>query len=148
MDSPGVHMLLAAIALSSIVQAVVLIGVAWGGLQFMRRFQQLQGRVERDIAPVVESLGAVSRNVAEASELAVLQVRRVEAVVEDTITRVDEARAQFRRVFRRPRGLFGDAAALVKGVKRGLAVYHRLGGLQAQARGKTRSYTGDEHLFI
>jgi hypothetical protein len=148
MDSPGVQILLGAIALSSIVQAVVLIGVAWGGLQFMRRFQALQVRVEREIAPVVESLGTVSRNVAEVSELAVVQVRRVEAVVEDTLTRVDEARAQVHRVFRRPRGIFGDAAALVKGVKRGLAVYQRLGGLQAQARGKARSYAGDEHLFI
>ena len=147
MDSPGVQILLAAIALSSIVQAVVLIGVAYGGLQFMRRFQALQGRVEREIAPVVANLGTVSRNVAEVSELAVVQVRRVEAVVEDTLERVDEARAQVNRVFRR-RSILGDAAALVKGVKRGLAVYKRLGGLQAQARGKARRYAGDEHLFI
>ena len=147
MDSPGVHMLLAAIALSSIVQAVVLIGVAWGGLQFMRRFQELQGRVEREIAPVVESLGTVSRNVAEVSDLAVVQVRRVEAVVEDTLARVDEARTQVRRVFRR-RGLFGDAAALLKGVKRGMAVYHRLGGVRPRSQGKSRRYAGDEHLFI
>ena len=147
MDSPGVQILLGAIALSSIVQAVVLIGVAWGGLQFMRRFQALQVRVEREIAPVVESLGTVSRNVAEVSELAVVQVRRVEAVVEDTLERVDEARAQVNRVFRR-RSILGDAAALVKGVKRGLAVYQRLGGLQAHSRGKARRYAGDEHLFI
>jgi hypothetical protein len=147
MDSPGVQILLGAIALSSIVQAIVLIGVAYGGLQFMRRFQALQGRVEREIAPVVANLGTVSRNVAEVSELAVVQVRRVEAVVEDTLDRVDQARAQVNRVFRR-RGILGDAAALMKGVKRGFAVYQRLGGLQAHARGKTRRYAGDEHLFI
>ena len=122
MDSPGVQILLGAIALSSIVQAVVLIGVAYGGLQFMRRFQALQGRVEREIAPVVANLGTVSRNVAEVSELAVVQVRRVEAVVEDTLERVDQARAEVNRVFRR-RGVLADAAALVKGVKRGFAVY-------------------------
>jgi hypothetical protein len=114
----------------------------------MRRFQALQVRVEREIAPVVESLGTVSRNVAEVSELAVVQVRRVEAVVEDTLERVDEARAQVHRVLRRPRGIFGDAAAILKGVKRGLAVYQRLGGLQAHSRGKARRYAGDEHLFI
>lgn len=148
MDSPGLQILLGAIALSSIVQAVVLVGVAVGGMHLMRRIQELQGRVEQEIRPVLRSLGAVSRNVAEASDLAVLQVRRVEAAVEDTIDRIDEARAQFRRVLSRPRGLLGDVAAFFKGVKRGLAVYHRLGALQAHSRGKARTYTGDEHLFI
>lgn len=148
MDSPGVQILLGAIALSSIVQTVVLIGVAVGGLQLMRRVRELQGRVEREIRPVLDSLSTVSHNVAEVSDVAVAQVRRVEAVVEETIERIDEARAQFRRVVRRPRFLLGDVAAVFKGVRRGLAVYQRLGGLQAQSRGKARRYAGDEHLFI
>jgi hypothetical protein len=148
MDSPGLQVLLGAIALSSIVQTAVLVAVAIGGLQLMRRIQQLQGQVEREIQPVLESINAISRNVAEVSDVAVLQVRRVEAVVEETIERLDEARAQVRRVIRKPRGLLGDVTAVWKGVRRGLAVYHRLGGLQAPARGKARRYAGDEHLFI
>lgn len=148
MDSPGLQILLGAIALSSIVQAVVLVGVAMGGMQLMRRVQHLQGQVEREIQPVLESLNSISRNVAEVSDVAVLQVRRVEAVVEETIERIDTARAQVRRFIRRPRGLIGDITAVFKGVRRGLAVYHRLGGLQAPGRGKSRRYAGDEHLFI
>lgn len=148
MDSPGMQILLGAIALSSIVQAVVLVGVAIGGMQLMRRVQELQGRVEREVQPVLDSLTAISRNVAEVSDVAVLQVRRVEAVVEETIERIDEARAQVRRVIRKPRGLMADVSAVFKGVRRGLAVYHRLGGLQAPRQGKTRRYAGDEHLFI
>jgi hypothetical protein len=148
MDSPGLQILLGAIVLSSIVQTVVLVGVAIGGIQLMRRVQQLQGMVEREIQPVLESVNSITRNVAEASDVAVLQVRRVEAVVEETIGRIDEARAQVRRVIHKPRGLFGDVSAVWKGVRRGLAVYHRLGGLQAPGRGKARRYAGDEHLFI
>jgi hypothetical protein len=148
MDSPGLQILLGAIALSSLVQAVVLVAVAIGGMQLMRRVQDLQGQVEREIQPVLESLNAISRNVAEVSDVAVLQVRRVEAVVEETIDRIDEARAQVRRVIRRPRGFLGDVSAVFKGVRRGLSVYHRLGALQAPARGKARRYAGDEHLFI
>ena len=148
MDSPGLQILLGAIVLSSIVQTVVLVGVAIGGMQLMRRVQQLQGLVEREIQPVLESVNSITRNVAEASDVAVLQVRRVEAVVEETMERLDEARAQVRRVITKPRGLFGDVTAVFKGVRRGLAVYHRLGGLQAPGRGKARRYAGDEHLFI
>jgi hypothetical protein len=148
MDSPGLQILLGAIALSSIVQTVVLVGVATIGVQLMRRVQQLQGQVESQIQPVLESVNAITRNMAEASDVAVLQVRRVEAVVEQTIERLDDARAQVRRVIRKPRGLLGDVTAVFKGVRRGLAVYHRLGGLQAPGRGKARRYAGDEHLFI
>lgn len=148
MDSPGVQILLGAIALSSIVQAVVLVAVAVGGMQLMRRIQALQLRVEREIQPVLDSLSSMSRNVAEASDVAVLQVRRVETLVDETIERIDEARAQVRRVIRKPRGLLGDMSAMVKGLRRGMAVYHRLGGLQAPVRGKARRYAGDEHLFI
>jgi hypothetical protein len=118
------------------------------GLQLMRRVQQLQGQVEREIQPVLESINSISRNVAEVSDVAVLQVRRVEAVVEETIERIDEARTQVHRLIRRPRGLLGDLSAVFKGVRRGLAVYQRLGALQAPARGKARRYAGDEHLFI
>ena len=148
MDSLLLKILLFAIVLSSIVQTVVLVGVAIGGMQLMRRVQQLQGLVEREIQPVLDSVNSITRNVAEASDVAVLQVRRVEAVVEETIERLDEARAQVRRVIHKPRGLFGDVSAVWKGVRRGLAVYQRLGGLQAPGRGKARRYAGDEHLFI
>ena len=37
---------------------------------------------------------------------------------------------------------------LIKGFRRGLDVYLRLGGLEAQGRGTTRRYRDDEHLFI
>ncbi|HET8647701.1 MAG TPA: hypothetical protein VFO85_19540 [Vicinamibacteria bacterium] len=148
MDSLGVKILLGAIAVSSIVQVLVLLAVAIGGMQLMRRVQALQGRVEREIEPVLASLSAMSRNVAEASDVAVLQVRRVEALVDETMERIDEARAQVGRIVRKPRGLIGDVSAVFKGLRRGLAVYQRLGGLQVPERGKARRYGGDEHLFI
>jgi hypothetical protein len=148
MDSPGVQILLGAIVASSIVQVIVLAVVAVGGMQLMRRIQELQGRVEKEIQPALENLTLISRNVAEVSDLAVLQAQRVENVVEETIERIDEARAQVKRVIRRPRSLFSDVGAVFKGVRRGLAVYQRLGGMQEKSQAKNRRYGGDEHLFI
>jgi hypothetical protein len=148
MDSPGVQILLGAIVASSIVQVIVLSVVAVGGMQLMRRIQELQGRVEKEIQPALESLTHLSRNVAELSDLAVLQARRVETVVEETIERIDDAREQVQRVIRRPRSLLGDVGAVFKGVRRGFAVYQRLGGMEEKSQGKRRRYAGDEHLFI
>ena len=64
------------------------------------------------------------------------------------MSRVDEARDQVREAIGRPLDSFRDVTAVLKGFKRGLDVYQRLGGLAAQRRGATRRYAEDEHLFI
>lgn len=148
MESPGVVVLLGIIALSSLVQGVLLVGLAWGGLQLTRRIQELQGRVEREIRPTLETLTRLSRSVAEVSDMAVLQTRRIEGLVADALDRVDNTRKHIRRLVGRPVAALNHVAAFVRGVRRGLHVYHRLGGFEAQSRGKSRRYRDDEHLFI
>jgi hypothetical protein len=82
------------------------------------------------------------------SELATEQAQRLEAVVAHTVSRVDEARTQVREAVGRPLDSFRDVTAVLKGLRRGLDVYQRLGGLAAQRQGATRRYAEDEHLFI
>ena len=147
MDSLGL-VFLGLIALASLVQGLFLVGLGWGGLKLMRRIQQVQVGVERELKPALASVSRITRNVTEVSEVASAQAQRVEALVEHTLARVDETKEQMREALSIPRGGLVEVAALLKGFRRGLDVYQRLGGLEAQARGTTRRYSDDEHLFI
>ena len=62
--------------------------------------------------------------------------------------RIEDTRRQIQRAARVPLGALDRASAVFRSVRRGLDVYHRLGSLQAQARGRARTYREDEHLFI
>jgi hypothetical protein len=147
-ESSGVTVLLAVIALSSLVQGAILLGLAWGGKRLSQRVDELQGRLDRDIRPALESIRQMSRNLAETSDLAVVQVRRLEGFVGEAFDRIEDTRRQIQRAARLPLSAFDRASAMLRGVRRGLDVYHRLGGLSTQGRGRARSYREDEHLFI
>lgn len=147
-ESSGVTVLLAVIALSSLVQGAILLGLAWGGRRLTQRVNELQGRLDRDIRPALDSLRHISRNLAETSDLAVVQVRRIEGFLGDAFDRIEDTRRQIQRAARIPLGALDRAFAVFRSVRRGLDVYQQLGGLQAQARGRARSYREDEHLFI
>src|SRR5262245_34430061 len=139
---------LGVIALSSLVQGLFLVGLGWGGLKLLRRLEEVQGRVERELRPVVASVSQVTRNVSEVSVAATAQVQRLEQLVGRTLDRVDEARLQVREAMSVPLAGLNEVSALLKGVRRGFDVYKTLGGLEAQGRGATRRYRDDEHLFI
>ncbi len=136
------------IALSSLVQAALLLLLARGAIQLSRRVSSLQTRVDQEIRPALEHLARLSRNVVEVSDIAALQVRRFDALFADTLDRFEDVKGQVRRAVRAPLGAVSDMAALVKGVRRGFDVYHRLGTYDAEQRGKSRRYRDDEHWFI
>jgi len=139
MDSLGL-VFLGVIAFASLVQGAFLVGLAFGGLRIARRMGEIQKSVE--------DVSRLARNLASVSQLATQQAQRLETVVAHTVSRVDEARDQVRGAIGRPLDSFRDVTAVLKGFKRGLDVYQRLGGLAAQRRGATRRYAEDEHLFI
>ena len=139
---------LGVIALASLVQGLFLLGLGWGGLKLMRRVQELQGRVESELRPAMASVSRITQNVSELSEVASVQVQRVETLVDHTLQRVEDTKAQVREAMSVPLGGLVEVSALLKGFRRGLDVYQRLGGLEAQTRGSTRRYSDDEHLFI
>jgi len=138
---------LGVIAVSSLVQAGFLIGLALSGRRLARRFDELQDRFDREIRPALDQLSRVSRNLGEITDLAVLQVRRVDGLVEDTILKIDEAMNTLRRLLLGPVGPVANAIAVLRGVRRGIQVFRQLRGLDAHAR-QPRRYADDEHLFI
>jgi hypothetical protein len=147
MDSLGL-VFLGVIAFASLVQGVFLVGLALGGLRLARRVGEIQKNVEAEIRPAVDDVSRLARNLATVSEIATTQAQRLEAAVAHTVNRVEDARAQVRGMAARPLDSFRDVSAILKGVRRGLDVYQRLGGLAAQRQGASRRYAEDEHLFI
>jgi hypothetical protein len=148
METWGV-VFLGVIALGSLVQAAFLISLTRQGRRVARRLDDLNDRVERELRPGLENLGRVTRNLAEVSDLAVLQVRRFDGLVVDTIEKIEDTTALLRKVIIRPLGPLVDVVAFVKGLRRGLEVYHQLRGFDRHERGAARRYEADdEHLFI
>ncbi len=148
MDSWAV-VFLGVIALSSLVQAIFLIGLAVGGRRLARRLDEMQRAIDREIRPSLDNLSRITRNLAEIADLATLQARRVDDVLADTVDKIEEATDMIRRVILRPLGPLVDVAAFLKGLRRGVQVYRKLRGLESQGRGPSRRNADeDEHLFI
>jgi hypothetical protein len=137
------------IAVGSLVQAAFLVGLVLQGQRLGRRLGELQDRIDREIRPSLENLSRVSRNLAEVSDLAVLQVRRFDGLLADTVEKVEETTTLLRRVILRPLGPLVDVAAFLKGIRRGIEVYQQLRGFDRHEGGVSRRYDADdEHLFI
>ncbi len=137
------------IALSSLVQAVFLIGLALQGRRLSRRVNDLQERVERELRPGLENLSRVTRNLAEVTDLAVLQVRRVDGLLADTIEKIEDTTTTIKQVVLKPIGPLVDVAAFLKGLRRGLEVYQTLRGFDRRERAARGGYADDdEHMFI
>jgi hypothetical protein len=148
METWGV-VFLGIIALGSVVQAAFLVGLAMQGRRLARRLEDLQDRVDREIRPSLESLSRVTRNLGEASDLAVLQVRRFDGLLADTVGKVEDTTTLLRNLILRPLGPLVDIAAFLKGIRRGIEVYQRLRGFDRPERPvPRRQETDDEHLFI
>jgi hypothetical protein len=147
MDSWGM-VFLGLIALGSLIQVLVIIGVALGGLRVAKRVQAMQANVDRELRPTLDSLTHVARNASQVAEVVSAQARRVEDLVGLTVARLEDARAQVRGRVSRPVASLADVGALLKGFRRGLSVYRQLGGLEDQAGEGPRRYRDDEHLFI
>ena len=137
------------IALGSVVQAAFLVGLVMQGRRVARRLDEIQERVDREIRPSLDNLQRVTRNLADVSDLAVLQVRRFDGLLADTVDKVEETTNLMRKVILRPLGALVDIAAFLKGVRRGLEVYQQLRGFDCHERAAARRYDADdEHLFI
>jgi hypothetical protein len=136
------------IALSSLIQAVFLIGVAREGKELSKRLLAIEHRFETEIRPTLQNLSRMSHNFAEVSELIGLQARRVDLFMADTVEKLEQASTSLRDIVLRPLGPLVDIAALLKGFRKGMEIYRRLGGIDSERKGAARRYQDDEHLFI
>lgn len=139
---------LGVVALASLAQTLLLVVLALESRRTATRVGELCDRIEKDLRPSLDSLARLSRNLVEMSDLGVVQARRIDEVLADTLDKVEQTTETIRKLVLRPLGPLADAAAFFKGVKRGLEVYHQLRGYEKRSKGGARSYAEDEHLFI
>jgi hypothetical protein len=139
---------LGVIALASLAQTVFLVVLALESRRMAARVQELRDRFEKDLRPSLDNLSRLSRNLAEISDLGVVQARRVDEAVADTLDKVKDTTESIRRFLVRPLAPLGDILAFLRGVRRGVEVYNQLRGMDGGARPQPRSYSEDEHLFI
>jgi len=151
MDSLAVAFL-GVIAASSLVQAAFLIGLAVQGRRLSRRVADLQDRLEREIQPSLAQINRVARNAAEVSDLAVVEARRIDVALADVLDRLEDVSRLAQKLLLRPLRPVAEIAALLRGLRRGLDVYHRLkhfdGAPRHPGRRKGEHPEDDEHLFI
>ena len=147
--SDWVTIFLGVIALGSLTQMAILVLLFLEGRKAVRRIDALQERIEKDLRPALEGLARISRNLAEISDLAVLEARRVDVAVADVIDQFQELTREIRSTLLRPLGPLVDVLAFIKGVQRGIEVYRRLSAHDSRERAAHRQYAEvDEHLFI
>lgn len=144
---------LGVIALALVVQAGFVIALVRSGLHLSRRVTDLQQRYERELRPLMDDVSRISRNVAQASDLATVQMRRVDDALANTFDKLDHTTTQISQLLIRPLAPLGTAAALFRGAEKAWDVYRALSGSsrrepRAHAPVRARAVEEDEHLFI
>lgn len=89
MLSTGSVLLLALIAVASIVQTVCLALLARSGLRTQKEIETLGRHLSRDIQPLIEDLTRISRNAAEISDRGLTQARRLDEAVGDAASTIE-----------------------------------------------------------
>lgn len=138
------------IALCSLAQTIFLVRLAQEGRKVARRVDEIQERLDREVRPAIDNLTRFTRNLGEVSEIVVLQMRRVDALLADTAEKIQDTTSALRTAVVKPLGPILDVAAFLKGLQRGFGVYQQLRGHDRAARGNGRNYPAaeDEHMFI
>ena len=88
--SNGALLLLALIAVASIVQTVCLAMLAWNGLRTKAEIESLGRQLTRDLQPLIEDVTRITRNAAEISDRGLTQARRLDEAVGDAARTLEQ----------------------------------------------------------
>lgn len=106
---------LAIMAIVSVLEALVLIGIAIGGFLFYRRAMQLVNDLEaRQIAPIREKVDAILGDVKAVTARVSHQTERVDHAITGTMDRVDETAG---RVSGSVRDKINQAIGMARGIR-------------------------------
>lgn len=90
--------LLGTIAALSLLQGLMLLGAALYAFRAVRRTEGVAGRLAGAVQPSAVELVRAARDAAEVSELVLAQAHRVEALITDTIDKVERAQGALQRL--------------------------------------------------
>lgn len=133
---------LGVIAFATLTMAAIQVGVIVYGWTLARRVNRLLAQVERDMKPLAESLNAIARDAARISGLAAGQVERVDRLVTDVASRLEQTATTVQDAILRP---LREGAAIVAGVKSAIDVFRELAGRSGSSRARSEE---EDALFI
>jgi len=114
-DLATTNMWLAIMAIVSVLEALVVIGIGVGGFLAYRRVMALANELEtRQIAPVREKVDAILMDVKAVTSRVSQQTERVNHAISDTMERVDETAG---RVTGTMRDQINRAVGMARGVR-------------------------------
>jgi fibrillarin-like rRNA methylase len=134
---------LGVIAVATLVMAAVQVGSIIYGARAAQRIEQMLGRFETDLKPVIEKARLVSEDAAKISALATVQVERVDQVFQDLSQRIDETAVMIQRAVVTPAR---EGAALFAAVRATVAALRGVAG--GSRKSPPTGVEEDDALFI
>ena len=118
--------LIVLIALISIGQAILLVRLWMEGRRTAAGLDRLGDRLVRDLTPAMRDLGRAAANTERVSEAALMEVQRVDAVLQDATESWSRSTGRLHELLVPNVGLFAMAASAWRLLRRGRAVYRWL----------------------
>ena len=131
---------LGVIAATTLVTAIIQIGVLVAAGRLAMRLVRLADRVEREIKPIFAHLDAIGRDAARATALAAVQVERADGLFADVVQRVEQSMDVVQTAVTAPAR---EGAAILAGFRAALSALRGGRGARARARGED-----EDALFI
>lgn len=130
------------IAAATLVMALIQVGAIIAALRVAKQAQDVLASVQRDVKPLIEKANAMAEEASRTVTLANLQAQKVDRLVTDLTTRIDETSAIVQQAIVTPAR---EGMAIVAAIKGALGVFR--GGNDWRGRA---GRTGDEEdpLFI
>lgn len=136
---------LGVIAVSVLLMAAIQVGAIIAGYKLMRRVEQMSERLELEVKPLIGKLTDVAAEASRSATLASKQVERVDRLVGDVATRVDETLAVARHFVQGPAK---NGMAILSGVQAAVSAFR---GFREASRRRKHARPGvddDDSLFI
>ena len=130
------------IALATLTMAAIQVGVIIYGWTVTRRVNRVLTQVEQDMKPVAESIASIARDAARISSLAAGRVERVDQLVTDVTTRMEQTAATVQDVVLKP---LRDGTAALAGLRAAMDAFR---DLSRPARPNRPAADEDDPLFI
>lgn len=130
------------IAAATLVMAAIQVGAIIYAARLAGRVERLTARVERDIAPAIEQVRAMSVSAARTVELAAKQAERADRLFADVSRRVDETTALLQDVIVTPAR---QGRAILTAVAAALGAYEQF---RRASRSRQAHLDEEDPLFI
>ena len=133
------------IALGVLVMAGIQVGAIIFALRAARRVEGALGQLQADVKPIVANLQTMSADASRATAKAAAQVDRLEKLLADLTTRIDETATAVQETVLAP---IREAMAIVHGIKAALAALRGTPAPRGETRKGKPGAEDEDSMFI